>query len=122
MTNGAVIAIIVLGWIASSLLVHVINVLIIFRDDDSSDVEETEICMALLGPITLAILVLIFPYFAIQNLPDWWQKRQWEQANKPKPLTLIEEYNKFLNVDKPVEFEIKKKRKTTRRRKNESRN
>lgn len=103
------------GYILCAVIVHFINVFYIFNSPTEAYDDETQVMMILLGPITLVILLIVAPFLAVQELPNWWTKRQIAKLNLGNPKDLLAEYNDFLDVEL---IKTKTKRKTTRRRKN----
>ena len=105
---------ILLGWLVCTVLVGFINFYFLENFDD-----ESLLPMLLLGPITLVIFIIFFSFEGLREFCIWLIKQEKQQKIKPKPTTILEEFNDFLDTNKTIEFEIKTKRKT-RRRKNES--
>ena len=105
---------ILLGWLVCTVIVGFINFYVLEDFDD-----ESLLPMLLLGPITLVIFIIFFSLEGLREFSIWLIKKEKEQKIKPKPVTVLEEFNNFLDENKPIEFKIKTKRKT-RRRKNES--
>lgn len=105
---------ILLGWLFCTAIVGFINFYVLEDFDD-----ECLLPMLLLGPLTLAIFIVFFAFEGFRAFCIWLIKKEKEQKIKPKPVTVLEEFNDFLDANKAVEFKIKTKRKT-RRRKNES--